>query len=127
VTLDSPITVSRYAQLPAPGLADTLRGDPVTVVGYGVQGFEPAAGGRSGFSNFTRTQAELRLQPSNHAWRDQFLRLSASKAAVCFGDSGGPVLVGDTIVGIVSYTTQNCSGASYAYRLDTASAASFIP
>jgi len=38
VVLDEPIVVSRYAQLPAPGLVDTLKNKTsVDLVGYGVQ------------------------------------------------------------------------------------------
>lgn len=127
VQLFGPLPAPRYAQLPAPGAADALPPRaPLTVVGYGVQGFTPGPGGRQPFSNFERTRATVTLNPGNFAWRHEFLRISANKAAVCFGDSGGPNLVGDTIVAINSYANRNCTGNTYSYRLDTPSALTFV-
>jgi len=117
----------RYAQLPEPGASQRLPAKaPLTVVGYGVQGFFPAPGGRQPYTDFTRTTATVELNPGSFAWRDQFLRISASKAGICFGDSGGPNLVGDTIVAINAYAGRNCTGNTYSYRLDTPDALLFI-
>jgi hypothetical protein len=127
VELDEPITLPRYAQLPELGMADGLAPrSPLTIVGYGVQAFIPGRGGRAPVSNFSRTQASVTLNPGNFAWRSEFIRISANRAAVCFGDSGGPNLVGDTMVAINSYAGQNCTGNTYSYRLDTAPALAFV-
>ncbi len=45
---------------------------------------------------------------------------------VCAGDSGGAALVGTTVVGIHSIGDDACGGPSYAYRLDTPDAQSFL-
>jgi hypothetical protein len=40
----------------------------------------------------------------------------------CFGDSGGPDLLGDTdiVLGVNSYVTNvNCAGVGYSFRIDT--------
>jgi hypothetical protein len=126
VDLAIPIFVARYARLPELGLTDGLRRTTLTVVGYGVQGFAPGPGGPMPFTNFNRTAGTVELIPSRHSWRAEFLRISGSKTRVCFGDSGGPVLLGDTIVAINSYTTQRCAGVAYAYRMDTRAALGFI-
>jgi hypothetical protein len=99
VHLDAPIAVSRYAQLPSVELVERLRvGQPVTVVGYGVQGIETGGG-----------------PPQEVIFE------------TCFGDSGGPVLLGDTILAVNSFVTNGlCRGVTYAYRLDTPEARAFI-
>jgi secreted trypsin-like serine protease len=54
-------------------------------------------------------------------------RLSRGRSASCFGDSGGPILAGDTILGVTSFSTNDfCRVATYGYRIDTALAQSFI-
>lgn len=121
-----PIFAERYASLAEVGLSDRLGRAKLTVVGYGVQGFQPVEGGLMPYSNFERTAGTVDLIPSRHSWRDEFLRISSSTTAVCYGDSGGPVLLGDTIVAINSYTTQYCAGVAYAYRMDTPAAHGFV-
>jgi hypothetical protein len=47
----------------------------------------------------------------------------------CFGDSGGPVLLGDTniVVAVTSLVlNQNCRGSGLAYRTDIQNAQEFI-
>jgi secreted trypsin-like serine protease len=51
------------------------------------------------------------------------------QAGICFGDSGGPVLLGDTnlVVGVASFVNNGrCSGSAFAYRLDTAASLDFL-
>ncbi len=126
VELEVPIAVPRYAQLPALGASERLGKTPLTVVGYGVQGFVNGPGGKTPVSDFTRTSAAVSLNPGHFSWRGEFLRITASKAGICEGDSGGPNLVGDTVVAINAYAGRNCTGNTYSYRLDTVSAQSFI-
>jgi hypothetical protein len=45
------------------------------------------------------------------------------QSGICFGDSGGPVLIGDSdlVVGVSSFVNNdNCTGGAFGYRLDTA-------
>ena len=60
--------------------------------------------------------------------KDAFdLRLGAKPGGACFGDSGGPVLDGGTVVAIVSFgQNQQCTSSYYAYRLDTAESRAFL-
>ena len=62
------------------------------------------------------------------AWiSDEYLRLSAAQGGTCIGDSGGPSLVGDTIVGLTAFTVNdNCAGVTYAQRIDIPQTRSFI-
>ncbi|MGH3001195.1 MAG: trypsin-like serine protease [Gaiellaceae bacterium] len=54
------------------------------------------------------------------------LRLSNTSGGVCFGDSGGPRLLGDVVEAVTSTGNRNCTGQTLSYRLDTASARDFL-
>ena len=131
VVLDAPIGLPRYAQLPSLGLVDALaKGTGVTSVGYGIQVRLKVLEDEL----FTRYVGTSILSPTKaEKISREFLRLSANpaqgKGGTCFGDSGGPNLLGgtDTILSINSFVTNgNCAGVTYSYRLDTAEALAFI-
>jgi len=134
VVLDAPVDLGRYASLPSEGQVDTLRNKTdVDLVGYGVQ-FDSGGGPRwpeDGFA--TRYYAPTKLVASNHTHSDEYIKLTANpgkgKGGICFGDSGGPDLLGgtDIILAVNSYVTNgNCSGVSYSNRIDTDYALDFI-
>jgi V8-like Glu-specific endopeptidase len=54
------------------------------------------------------------------------VKLSESHGGVCFGDSGGPRLIGSTVVAVTTSGNKNCTGQSISYRLDTPSARGFL-
>jgi hypothetical protein len=54
------------------------------------------------------------------------LRLSEKDGGVCFGDSGGPRLLGNVVVAVTSTGNANCTGQSTSYRLDTPAARAFL-
>ena len=133
VVLAAPVSLPRYAQLPAPGLVDRLpRKTAVEIVGYGTQGVdrvdgEPVVAPASGL----RMKGTADLMHAARAIRDELLTVSArqsrGRAASCFGDSGGPILLGDTILGVTSFSANAfCRVATYAYRLDTPLAQAFV-
>lgn len=121
-----------YAALPAASYLDDLgtrRGHElgVTLVGYGAQSldpFVPPGERRFGTARIKNLQSSF--------VRDYGLKVSGAngsgRTGSCLGDSGGPVLHGDSnvIVGVQSFGDDSCTGASYAYRLDTPSARSFL-
>jgi hypothetical protein len=120
IVLDAPVTLPRYAQLPTEGLVDTLpMKTNIDLVGYGIQ-FDPEDGA------FTRYYAPTQLVASNFVHSDEYIKLTANpaqgKGGTCFGDSGGPDLLGrtDTILAVNSYVTNgNCAGVTYSNRIDT--------
>jgi hypothetical protein len=127
IVLDEPVDLPRYAQLPTAGLVDTLpmRTD-VDLVGYGIQ-FDQGGGPRYPEDGaFTRYYAPTKLVASNHVHSDEYIKLTANpaqgKGGTCFGDSGGPDLLGgtDIILAVNSYVTNgNCAGVTYSNRIDT--------
>jgi hypothetical protein len=132
VVLDDAVELDRYASLPAVGELDTL--DPgrkratVTAVGYGLQGVVPELQ-----AELTRYRADLMVVDTTGVvgMRQTFADLpgtgsftvsgDAAHGGTCFGDSGGPMLIGDTIVGVNSFgLNANCAGVGGAYRIDKA-------
>jgi hypothetical protein len=126
VVLASPVTDRGVAQLPTPDLLDTAaRGTPLTIVGYGANGFLKG-GGRPPDFQLVRSYADARLVKVEAAKKGLNLRMSSG---ICFGDSGGPVLLGssDVAVGINSFVKNaQCAGNSFAFRLDTAESLGFL-
>ena len=121
VLFDEPLTAYGFAQLPTPGrLGSVPRSTPLTVVGYG-------ANDRHGNSlqfRLERTFGQARLVKTEKKFAH--LRMSTG---ICFGDSGGPVLLGtsDVAVAVNSFVSnRQCQGNSFAYRLDTAEAMEFL-
>jgi hypothetical protein len=142
VPLDASISVSRYAHLPAAGVIDTLKNKtPIDFVGYGVQ-FQAQIPGSvlpqpPPFYRWTgprtRMFAPSELVSGNFAKSDEIMRLALNpgggSGGTCFGDSGGPDLLGgtDTILGINSFVTNvNCSGNGYSSRVDVPSTLTWI-
>jgi len=125
VLLDTPVTGLGFAQLPSVGqLASAPKKQALTVVGYGADGF--LKGGGHPVPNFelVRNEGDARLSKLEKGGFN--LRMSS---AICYGDSGGPVLLGDTdvVVGINSFVNSSqCSGNAFGYRVDTAASLAFL-
>lgn len=113
-----------YASLPALGQADGLAAKtPLVTVGYGIR--ERAKDVVDEFGQ--RYRATQLVSPGEGVLSSQFLKLSASKGGACFGDSGGPSLLGTTVLAINSFTiNRNCAGTTYSNRLDIPATRDFV-
>jgi len=117
VVLDSalpgvaPYALPKAAALEAPGVASQA----FTNVGYGY------ADRTFTFDGYRRwsTSSFTSVKPTE-------LRLADKPGGVCFGDSGGPRLLGNVVVAVTSTGNKNCTGQSISYRLDTPSARAFL-
>ena len=120
--LAQPVTLSQYGRLPSPDLVDSLRaGTSVTAVGYGIRDRERNLDPGE-FAQ--RYLARTKLIENRSTTSDVVLKLAdnPAKGGTCFGDSGGPTLLGDTntILGVNSFVTnRNCAGVGYSARIDT--------
>lgn len=130
VVLNEPIEMDEYAKLPAAGLVDTLANKTaVDFVGYGVQYQVMLYPGESPRDRWAgpriRMYAPSELVSGKFVHSAEYLRLALNpgggSGGTCFGDSGGPDLLGgtNTVLGVNSYVTNsNCSGVGYSARVD---------
>jgi hypothetical protein len=134
VVLDDEYVISGYGQLPTAGMVDTLKNKTaIDFVGYGVQTQAQIPGSAlpqpppyyrwTGLR--TRMYAPSQLVSGNFAWSAEYMRLALNPGGgtggTCFGDSGGPDLLGgtDTVLAVNSYVTNvNCGGVGYSSRVD---------
>ena len=134
IALNAPRNPGAFVVLPAVGLVDTLpMGTAVDLVGYGVQGFVRGGGQPGQIFLFTRFFAPSQLIQSNNVQSVEFIKLTANpsggKGGVCFGDSGGPDVLGgsDIVLAVNSYVTNgNCAGVTYSNRVDSQEILDFI-
>jgi hypothetical protein len=129
VVLDTPVPLDEYATLPELDILDamkTRRGKQdvtFTAVGYGLQRINPVFVE----SERVRMVAEPHLiQINSPGFTGDFSLLLSnnhSTGGTCFGDSGGPNFIGDSLVvgGVTSFGLNgNCAGTGGVYRVDRA-------
>jgi hypothetical protein len=125
ILLHTPVANRDYAELPSAGrLASAAKKQALTIVGYGANGFLKGHGKPVPDFRLVRSVGDSRVSKLEKTGFN--LRMSAG---ICFGDSGGPVLLGDSnlVVGIASFVSNgNCTGNAFAYRLDTAESLAFL-
>jgi V8-like Glu-specific endopeptidase len=117
VVLDSPVAGITPFALPKAGAleaADTAS-QTFTNVGYGYADRSFAFDGYRRWSASSLTN----VKPTE-------VRLADKPGGVCFGDSGGPRLLGNVVVAVTSTGNKTCTGQSISYRLDTPAARSFL-
>jgi secreted trypsin-like serine protease len=128
VRLSAPVTgVSRFASLPSVDQSQRLgKKTTVTVVGYGVQAIARGGGNPTIAATGSRVFATAALGNAGASTAASLLKLPPA-TGVCNGDSGGPVLSDDTILGTVAFLSSTfCGSDAFAYRLDTADELTFV-
>jgi len=134
VVLDAPVYLDKMASLPEAGLVDTLKNkSDVDFVGYGVQYQAQIPGSElpqpPPYYRWTgprvRMYAPSETVSGKFVFAPEYLRLSMNPGGgtggTCFGDSGGPDLLGgtNTVLSVNSFVTNiNCSGVGYSSRVD---------
>jgi hypothetical protein len=129
VVLSEPVpteVVSENAQLPDAGLIDGLPNKtPIDLVGYGVQAQIHGGGPPVWTGLRVRLFAPSELVSGEFVHSAEYVRLAMNpgggSGGTCFGDSGGPDLLGgtDKVLAVNSYVTNsNCTGVGYSSRVD---------
>jgi hypothetical protein len=134
VVLDEPVDVGGFAELPEAGLVDTLKNkSDLDFVGYGVQDQAQVPGSAlpqpppyyrwEGLR--IRLYAPSELVSGKFVFSDEYMRIALNAGrgtgGTCYGDSGGPNLLGgtSTVLAVNSYVTNiNCGGIGYSSRID---------
>ena len=119
VVLDAPVAIAPAALAPAGSVSALRRKVPVTSVGYGYSGQNPD--GSFAYDGLRRSANSPVIDVTK-----AMLKFSTREAGPCMGDSGGPQLAGNTVLSLTSGGPKDCTGRSEGYRVDTASARSFL-
>jgi secreted trypsin-like serine protease len=119
-----------FANVASVGALDSLaKKSSLTVVGYGAQEFTQGGGKPQPVVLRSRWNADVEIANTQSKLEDEFLKLKADTGTPCFGDSGGPLLApgSSTILATVSFGSNGqCNGPSFASRVDTPAAQSFL-
>ena len=128
VVLSEPVIDKGFASLPPyAGFVDSLRmKTDVTLVGYGGQIKTRGIPPHYWMNNYMRYTAPTLLIQNEDLISDEYIKLTANpargKGGICFGDSGGPDLLGGTnmILAVNSWLwNYECAGITYSNRVDT--------
>jgi Trypsin len=117
------------APIAGPGYLDTLdlKTATFTVAGYGTDEYvtgSAAAPKPIVIFDGIRSYKTVTAIPAKDAFPDRFIKITKS---VCFGDSGGPLFHGDTVVAINTWTfSWRCDGPNLEYRVDSPIAQAFL-
>jgi len=117
------------ATLPAAGsLSKLSSAQTFTSVGYGAYEVTNQPGGHQYLYNDVRMVATGTLNATNPAWLRISMNPATGNGGTCYGDSGGPNFLGasGTVAAITITGDAICRSTNVVYRLDTASARSFL-
>jgi V8-like Glu-specific endopeptidase len=129
IFLESDVSGVTPAPVAEPGYLDglDLTSEIFTVVGYGTDEFVTGsffAPNAITLFDGVRSYRDVTVITTHDAFPDRFLKITAG---VCFGDSGGPLFHGDTLVALNTWTfSARCAGPNLEYRVDSAQAQEFL-
>jgi V8-like Glu-specific endopeptidase len=129
VVLDKAVKGITPAALPAANSLSNLSStQQFTSVGYGAFEVTNQPGGHQYLYNDVRMVATGTLNTVTQSWLKISMNPSHGDGGTCYGDSGGPNFFGTTnVVAAITITGDAvCRSTNVDYRLDTASARSFL-
>jgi V8-like Glu-specific endopeptidase len=129
VVLDKAVKGITPAQLPKANSLSNLSGSQkFTSVGYGAYEVTNEPGGHQYLYDDVRMVGTGTLNTITKSWLKISMNPSHGDAGTCYGDSGGPNFLGtsNVIAGVTITGDAVCRSTNVDYRLDTASARSFL-
>jgi V8-like Glu-specific endopeptidase len=129
VVLDKTVRGITPARLPAAGsLSGLAATQTFTSVGYGAYEVTNSPGGHQYLYNDVRMVATGTLNSINPAWLRISMNAATGNGGTCYGDSGGPNFLGTSDINAAITITGDavCRSTNVVYRLDTASARTFL-
>ena len=128
--------IERYASLATAGYLDTYKNAhpgnsaTTTISGYGVQESNGSQTKQVAYrERLTAESFIIGLNGTNAGGYNVKLSTNPGngRGGTCFGDSGGPVLVGDTVTAVNSFVMNGaCAGTGFGYRVDQQPVIDFI-
>jgi Trypsin len=132
IVLDQAIQGITPARLPSAGLLDRLplKSATFTAVGYGTVRDIKTTGPHAFYFDGTRRWVEQGFLSLQKAWLKLNMNFATGNGGSCYGDSGGPHFYGgpdsNNLVATTITGDAVCVATDKDYRLDTASAMSFL-
>jgi V8-like Glu-specific endopeptidase len=129
VVFDKEVKGIAPARLPAADSLSNLSGSQqFTSVGYGAYEVTKGPGGHQYLYNDVRGVATGTLNSITQSWLKISMNPSHGDGGTCYGDSGGPNFLGTSDIIAATTITGDavCRSTNVDYRLDTASARSFL-
>ena len=129
VVLDKAVKGITPARLPAANSLSRLSSSQLfTSVGYGSYLVTNSPGGHQYLYNDVRMVATGTLNATNPSWLRISMNPATGNGGTCYGDSGGPNFLGTTDIVAATTITGDaiCRSTNVDYRLDTASARTFL-
>lgn len=124
VVLDRQVRRITPASLPSAGMLDripkpTLRSSTFVTVGYGVARDSKTGGPLALFDDGKRRYATQSFSNLLASWLDLSQNPATGNGGTCYGDSGGPHLLGSAVVSLTVTGDAWCRASDRTYRLDT--------
>lgn len=126
--LDHPVTGVQPAQLPTPGVLDShaARHNDFVAVGYGTVRETNRTAFQAFKTGWRRMMATQHINSVTGSWVTFSGNVSTGNGGTCYGDSGGPHLLGNVVVAVTVTGDRYCKATDKDYRLDTPAAQDFL-